>query len=135
MNNFKHSHITDQIIKAFYSVYNNLSHGFLEKIYENAMIIELKNLNISVVNQIPVKVFYNDVEVGNYHADLLVENKVIVELKSCESLCEEHEAQLTNYLRATEIEVGLLLNFGSTAQLKRKVYSNEFKKLNTSRII
>ncbi len=128
MNNFRHSDITDQIIKAFYTVYNTLGYGFLEKVYENAMIIELKKLVINAESQIPVKVYYDNKEVGNYYADLLVEKKVIVELKSSENLCEENEAQLLNYLRATEFEEGLLLNFGKTAQIKRKVFSNEFKK-------
>jgi GxxExxY protein len=127
MNNFKHSDITDQIIKAFYSVYNGLGYGFLEKVYENAMMIELNKIGFNVKNQAPIKVFYEEKEIGNYFADLLVEDKVIVELKSAENICEEHEAQLINYLRATKIEVGLLLNFGKSAQIKRKVFNNEYK--------
>ena len=128
MNNFKHSDITDQIIKAFYTVYNSLGYGFLEKVYENAMLIELDKIGIEAKSQVPVKVLYEGKEVGNYYADLLVEKMVIVELKSSEDLCEEHEAQLLNYLRATDVEVGLLLNFGKTAQIKRKVFNNEYKK-------
>jgi len=125
MNNFKHSDITDQIIKAFFTVYNSLGYGFLEKVYENAMLIELDKIGIEARSQVPVKVLYEGKEVGNYYADLLVEKMVIVELKSSEDLCEEHEAQLLNYLRATDVEVGLLLNFGKTAQIKRKVFNNE----------
>ena len=128
MNNFKHSDITDQIIKAFFTVYNSLGYGFLEKVYENAMLIELDKIAIEARSQVPVKVLYEGKEVGNYYADLLVEKMVIVELKSSEDLCEEHEAQLLNYLRATDVEVGLLLNFGKTAQIKRKVFNNEYKK-------
>ncbi len=128
MNNFKHSDITDQIIKAFFTVYNSLGYGFLEKVYENAMLIELDKIGIEARSQVPVKVLYEGKEVGNYYADLLVEKMVIVELKSSEDLCEEHEAQLLNYLRATDVEVGLLLNFGKTAQIKRKVFNNEYKK-------
>ena len=128
MNNFKDSDITDQIIKAFFTVYNSLGYGFLEKVYENAMLIELDKIGIEARSQVPVKVLYEGKEVGNYYADLLVEKMVIVELKSSEDLCEEHEAQLLNYLRATDVEVGLLLNFGKTAQIKRKVFNNEYKK-------
>ena len=128
MNNFKHSDITDQIIKAFFTVYNSLGYGFLEKVYENAMLIELDKIGIEARSQVPVKVLYEGKEVGNYYADLLVEKMVIVELKSSEDLCEEHEAQLLNYLRATDVAVGLLLNFGKTAQIKRKVFNNEYKK-------
>jgi len=125
MNNFKHSDITDQIIKAFFTVYNSLGYGFLEKVYENAMLIELDKIGIEARSQVPVKVLYEGKEVGNYYADLLVEKMVIVELKSSEDLCEEHEAQLLNYLRATDVEVGLLLNFGKKPTFKRKVFSKK----------
>jgi len=125
--NFKYSDITDKIIKAFYKVYNTLGYGFLEKIYENAMCIELEKTGLKYLKQHPIDVFYDDKQVGSYYADIIVENKVIIELKAAENICEEHEAQLTNYLRATEIEVGLLLNFGKEAQIKRKVFSREYK--------
>ncbi len=125
--NFKHSDLTDKIIKAFYKVYNTLGYGFLEKVYENAMSVELNKEGLQHSRQHPINVFYDDEQVGSYYADIIVEDKVIIELKAAEGLCEEHEAQLTNYLRATEIEVGLLLNFGKEPQLKRKVFSNEFK--------
>ena len=124
---YKHTEITEKIIKAFYTVYNKLGYGFLEKVYENSMMIELMKLGLSVKKQTPIKVFYEDQVVGNYFADLVVEELVIVELKAEGGLIEEHEAQLTNYLRAIEVEVGLLLSFGKTAQLKRKVFSNEYK--------
>ena len=127
--NFKHSDITDKIIKAFYNVYNKLGFGFLEKVYEHAMLIELRKMGVEVVNQYMIRVFYDGVEVGNYFADLFVENAVIVEIKAAEGLIEEHEAQLINYLKATNIEVGLLLNFGKKPSFKRKVFSNTYKTL------
>ena len=133
MNN-KHSNITELIIKAFYNVYNTLGYGFLEKVYENAMFLELKNLGLKVEKQTPIKVYYDEVEIGNYIADLVVENLVIVELKAGEGLLEEHEAQLINYLKATNIEVGLLMNFGKSAQFKRKIFDNTFKKITTPKI-
>lgn len=122
---FKHSEITEIIIKSFYKVYNKLGYGFLEKVYENAMYIELKNEGLFVEKQKPIKVFYNETEVGNYFADLVVNEFIIVELKASESLCEEHEYQLINYLKATEIEIGLLLNFGKTPKFKRKIFTNK----------
>ena len=125
--NYKHSEITDKIIQAFYTVYNALGYGFLEKVYENAMVIELTNMGLRVVAQYPIKVYYENHEVGFYFADLLVEDCVTVELKSAESISTEHEAQLINYLRATEIEIGLLMNFGKKAQFKKKAFSNDFK--------
>ncbi len=122
--NYKHSDITDKIIKCFYKVYNTLGYGFLEKVYENAMFLELRNLGLFVERQKQIKVYYESEKVGEYFADLIVSKAVIVELKAVESLCEEHEYQLINYLKATEIEVGLLLNFGKNSELKRKVFSN-----------
>ena len=122
-----HENITKKIIEAYYKVYNSLGYGFLEKVYENALKIELKRTNLRVDQQKNVKVFYNEFEVGDYFADLIVEDLVIVELKAAESLCEEHEAQLINYLKATTLEVGLLLNFGKKAEFKRKVFSNDRK--------
>jgi GxxExxY protein len=123
-DNYKHSDITEKIIKAFYKVYNSLGYGFLENVYENAMHIELKELGFNVTKQEAIKVYYNELVVGSYFADLCIENKVIIELKATENLREEHEFQLINYLKATEIEVGLLLNFGKKPEVKRKVYSN-----------
>lgn len=124
IDNYKHSEITEKIIKAFYKVYNALGYGFLEKVYENAMFMELESMGLSVEKQKQIQVYYEGKEVGQYFADLVVEGNVIVELKAAESLCEEHEFQLVNYLKATEVEVGLLLNFGKKPELKRKVFSN-----------
>ncbi len=122
--NYKHTDITEKIIKAFYIVYNTLGFGFLEKVYENAMFIELRNMGLFVEKQRRVKVFYEGQEVGDYFADLIVDEKVIIELKASEALCEVHEFQLINYLKATEIEVSLLLNFGKKPEFKRKIFTN-----------
>jgi GxxExxY protein len=127
IDNFLHSDITSKIIKAYYTVFNKLSYGFLEKVYENALIIELKKAGLQCEAQIPISVYYGKIEVGFYIADIIVDQKVIIEVKAAESLCEEHEAQLVNYLRATDLEVGLLLNFGKQAEFKRKVFSQEYK--------
>jgi len=125
--NYKHSDLTGLIIKAYYTVYNKLGYGFLEKVYENAMKVELQKQNFSCKSQYQIEVHYDEVKVGFYIADIVVNDTVIIEIKAAEALCEEHEAQLTNYLRATEIEVGLLLNFGKKADFKRKVFSKEYK--------
>lgn len=120
-----HSETTDLILKAYFNVYNTLGYGFLEKVYENALIIELKNMGLKAQRQVPVKVYYQEQMVGDYYADIIVEDQVIIELKAAEALCEEHEYQLINYLKATNIEVGLLLNFGKKPQFSRKVFTNK----------
>ncbi len=125
--NYLHSEITSLIIKAFYKVYNTLGHGFLEKVYENSMAIELKKMGLGVSQQVKIDVFYDGEKVGNYFADLVVEEKIIIELKTTEALITEHEAQLVNYLKATPMEVGLLLNFGEKPQHKRRVLTNNYK--------
>ena len=132
MNNYLHSEITEKIIGAFYEVYNKLGYGFLEKVYENALLIEFRKRRLVCSPQLPIKVFYDNLQVGYYLADIVVDDKVIVEIKAAESLSEEHEAQLTNYLRASNIEVGMLLNFGKKAAYKRKVFSSQYKNHNPS---
>ena len=127
-DNYLHTDLTDLIIKGFYAVYNKLGYGFLEKVYENAMLVELKKSQLDCKPQAQIEVFYENIKVGFYIADIIVNEKVIVEIKAAENMCEEHEAQLTNYLKATTIEVGLLLNFGKKPQIKRKVYSAEYKR-------
>ena len=124
----KHEEITAKIIKAFYNVYNKLGYGFLEKVYERAFVFELRKFGLYCESQYPIKVKYDGELVGDYFADIIVGGCVIIEIKAAESLCEEHELQLINYLKATSIEVGLLLNFGSRPQLKRKIFDNNFKK-------
>lgn len=119
--------ITEKIIQAFYNVYNELGFGFLEKVYENALCIELQSMGICCEKQKQIKVFYYNKIVGEYFADIIVEGVVIVELKAAKSLCEEHELQLVNYLKATEKEVGLLLNFGRKPEFKRKIFTNDLK--------
>lgn len=120
-----HKETTDKIIKAFYKVYNTLGYGFLERVYENALMIELQNSGLNVQKQVGINVFYEQQLVGKYYADLVVEDSVIIELKAAESICSEHEYQLINYLKATEIEIGLLLNFGKKPEFKRKIYTNK----------
>lgn len=123
----RESALTDKIIKAFYNVYNDLGYGFLEKVYENAMVIELQEAGLEVVPQARIHVYFHGQVVGNYDADLLVADTVIVELKAARALAKEHEAQLLNYLKSTPYEIGLLLNFGPRPQIKRKVFDNERK--------
>ena len=122
-----HDNLTEKILCAFYNVYNNLGHGFLERVYENALVIELIKYDLRVNQQESVRVFYDKEPVGVYVADLVVNGLVIVELKAAEALRSEHFAQLTNYLRATDKEVGLLLNFGKTPEFKRLVVGNDSK--------
>jgi len=124
---FKHTDVTELIIKAFYTVYNTLGYGFLEKVYQNALAIELHKLGLEVIQQARIAVYYDGQVVGEYFADLLVAGVVIVELKAVKRLLEEHEAQLLNYLKATPYEVGLLLNFGPKAEIKRKAFDNSRK--------
>jgi GxxExxY protein len=126
-NNYLHSEITDLIIKAFYNVYNKIGYGFLERVYENAMMIELSRLGLKAEKQKQLKVFYDEFEIGAYFADIIVNDIVIVELKAAEAICPEHEAQLVNYLKATDIEVGLVLNFGKEPKFNRRVLTSEFK--------
>jgi GxxExxY protein len=123
----KYEDITSRVIKTYYQVYNDLGHGFLEKVYQNAFFIALKDEGFQVEAQKGIKVLFRGVEVGQYFADLIVDAKVIIELKSVDAFSEEHKAQLVNYLRATNMEVGLLFNFGKTPSFFRKVYDNDLK--------
>lgn len=131
-DNYKYSDITEVIIKAFFNVYNKLGYGFLEKVYENSMMIELKKFGLNCEKQRQINIFYDDQNVGEYFTDILVNDCIIIELKAAESLCEEHECQLVNYLKASSVEVGMLLNFGKKPQFKRKVFTSEYKNLNKS---
>ncbi|MFM1876323.1 MAG: hypothetical protein RL266_2060 [Bacteroidota bacterium] len=124
MTDLQHSEITGSILECFFKVYNSLGYGFLEKVYERALIIELRLAGLECSVQYPIKVYYEGEIVGDYFADIMVEGKVILELKAADTLCEEHEFQLINYLKATDVEVGLLLNFGKKPQFKRKAFSN-----------
>ena len=128
---YLHKDITQKIIKAFYNVYNTLGYGFLEKVYHNALLIELSKMGFSCHSEFPIDVYYEGSNVGKYFADIIVEGKVIIEITAKEAICEEHEYQLINYLKATDIEIGLLLNFGKNPELKRKIFTNDRKSLNT----
>lgn len=120
-----HRDLTEKIIGIFYKVYNELGYGFLEKVYHNAMCLELSKNNLQFEKEKKINVFYDNEVVGEYYADLLIENKVIVEIKAAELLKEEFEYQLVNYLKATKIQVGLILNFGKKAEIKRKIFNKE----------
>jgi GxxExxY protein len=122
-----HEELTDVIIKTFYEVYNELGHGFLEKVYQNSLYLELKNKGYNVEAQKRINVYYKGTEVGEYFADLIVENAVILELKAADCIITDFENQILNYLRATDCEVGLLLNFGKKPEFKRKIYENNRK--------
>ena len=128
MEEYKHKDITEKIIQAFYSVYNELGYGFLENVYQNALCYELMNIGLSVEQQINIDVYYKTHIVGKYKADIIVDDLVIIELKAVEYLVDEHSNQLINYLKATNKEVGLLLNFGKKAEISRKAYENSRKK-------
>ena len=119
-----HQQLTDAIIKTFYEVYNELGYGFLEKVYQNAMYLELKSKGYQVEAQKKIKVYYKGIEVGDYYADLIINNLVILELKAVDYIVKEYENQILNYLRSTECEVGLLLNFGKKPEFKRKIFEN-----------
>lgn len=124
MNTYKYHKLTRKIIKGYYEVYNELGTGFLESIYEKAMLMVLKDdFDLDVVAQKPVKVQFRNRVVGNYQTDLLVQNKVLVELKAVSKLLPGHKAQLINYLKATDIELGLLMNFGDKPEFKRFIFN------------
>ncbi|TRX40498.1 GxxExxY protein [Flavobacterium restrictum] len=127
MVHLMHKSITDAVLKVYYEVYNELGYGFLEKVYQNAMYFQLKSLGYRVEAQKQIKVYYKKQLVGEYYSDLLVEEKVIVELKATEILLNVRLAQLMNYLKATPIEVGMLLNFGEEPEFKRVIYTNDRK--------
>ena len=120
--------ITEKIIKSFYAVYNELGFGFLEKVYQTALLTELTHSGMTCESQKRIKVHYKGLEIGEYYPDIIVNNQVILELKAAESLILEHEYQLINYLKATEIEIGLLLNFGKKPEFRRKIFANERKR-------
>ncbi|SFE51875.1 GxxExxY protein [Thermoflexibacter ruber] len=128
MEKLLHQEITDAIIKTYYDVCNELGYGFLEKVYQNSMYLELKHRGFQMEAQKQIKVYYKGIEVGEYYADLVVNGVIILELKASEVLVYENELQLLNYLRATDKEVGLLLNFGKKAEFKRLIFTNDRKR-------
>ena len=125
----KHSDLTEKIIGIFYDVYNELGHGFLESTYAEALVVALVESGLSTACEVPVPVWFRGKKVGQYYADLIVEGVVLLELKAARTLDAAHEAQLLHYLRATEVEVGLLLNFGLRPQFRRLLFYNERKKI------
>ncbi|TPG45067.1 GxxExxY protein [Flavobacterium pectinovorum] len=122
-----HQELTDVIIKTFYEVYNELGYGFLEKVYQNSLYLELKSKGLKVEAQRKINVYYKGIEVGQYYADLIVEDLVILELKAADCIVAAFENQILNYLRGTNCEVGLLLNFGKKPEFKRKIFENSKK--------
>ena len=124
---YKHSKLTEEIIGAYFTVYNALGYGFLEKVYANALKLELERRGLKVKQEFPIVVRYLGQVVGEYYTDLLINDFVIVEIKATKILLQEHEAQLLNYLKATPYEVGLLLNFGPKPEQKRRSFDNNRK--------
>ena len=121
----KHSELTSKIIECAYKVHNTLGFGFLEIVYQNALLIELIKAGLKAEKEKAIKIFYEDQLVGDYIADIIVEGKVILELKAVKEIHAAHEAQLVNYLKATGIEVGLLINFGESVEIKRKILDRQ----------
>ena len=119
---YPYEDITHAIIGVFYDVYNDLGPGFLEKVYENALLVELNTRGLKAHSQCPVSVQYKGHTVGEYIADIIVGDNIICEVKAIQKLRPEHEAQLLNYLKATGIKVGLLLNFGPKPQVMRRIF-------------
>ena len=129
LHNFKHSDLTSEIIKAAYYVYEYHGFGHLESVYQNSLAICLRKRGFKVTIQQAITVYFETEVVGNFKADLVANNMVIIEIKAVEKIHPKHEVQLVNYLKSTEIEVGLLINFGEELKVKRKVFNNELKRL------
>lgn len=122
-----HNELTSLILKTYYEVYNELGYGFLEKVYQNALLIELKSKGLQVTPNKKIKVYYKGENVGDYYADIIVNDTVILELKAAEYIIDQFENQLLNYLKGTNCEIGLLLNFGKKPEFRRKIYENKRK--------
>jgi GxxExxY protein len=123
----KHSELTGKILGAFFKVHQELGYGFSEKVYENSLVILLEEMGLKTEPQMELPVYFHGQKVGEYKADIIVNDVVLLELKAADKIVEDHASQLLNYLKATKIEVGLVLNFGRTAEFRRKVYDNERK--------
>lgn len=133
-SNYKHSDLTQTIIGVFYDVYNELGFGFLESVYRKALKLSLEAKGLKVEAEVPVPVFFRGTNVGDFRADLVVSQLVLLELKTAETIAIAHEAQLLNYLRATTLEVGLILNFGPKAQVRRLLFDNVRKQIRSHRM-
>jgi GxxExxY protein len=129
LSSLKHSELTDKIIGVFYDVYNELGYGFLESTYGEALSVALEESGLSIARETSVPVWFRGKKVGQYYADMIVERLILLELKAARTLESAHEAQLLHYLRATDIEVGLLLNFGLRPQFRRLLFDNARKKI------
>ena len=116
------SELCSLVIKSYYNVYNTLGYGFIKEVYVNALAVELDKLKLVYEKQRPITVFYNNVNVGEFSVDLLIEGEILVEIKVADELDNEDEQQLFNHLKATGTEIGLLLNFGKKPEFKRKLY-------------
>jgi len=121
----KYEDITETIIGCAFAIHNELGFGFLEKVYKNALIIELNNSGLKTESEFSIKVKYKNNIVGDYIADIIVNNCVIIEVKAIKELAQIHEVQLVNYLKATGIEIGLLINFGKSVDIKRKMMNTD----------
>lgn len=124
----KHAGLSSDIIQCFYEVYNELGRGYLESVYQNAMMVRFREKFIPAEKEKNIDVYFHEQIVGKFRADIVVDNRIIIEIKAVKAIIEEHEAQLLNYMRSTDIEVGLILNFGDEAKFSRKVYDNDRKK-------
>jgi len=124
---FKHRELSKKIIGVFYEVYNELGHGFIESVYHKSMVIALKTAGLEVRSPVVIPVFFRNHRIGDFEGDVLVDGSILLELKAVRTLDSSHQAQLLNYLRATDIEVGLLLNFGVKPEFKRLVFDNQRK--------
>lgn len=132
MSPLAHEEITEKVIGIFYDVYNELGHGFLEAVYRESMVVALRQARLNVEKEVLLPVYFRGVTVGEYRADLVVENKVVVELKTARAIDSTHEAQTLHYLKSTDMEIALLFNFGIKAQFRRLIFSNENKKARTA---
>ena len=118
----KHSELSKKIIAAAYAVHKELGYGFVEKVYKNALAIELQERGIKSAVEVPLKVLYHEKVVGDYFADMIVDDKIIIEVKAVSDLEPAHEVQLVNYLKATGLQIGLLINFGKSVKVKRRIF-------------
>ena len=124
---FKHRETSQKVIGIFYSVYNELGYGFIESVYHKSMVVALNSEGVKVCSPVEVPVWFRGHQVGDFEGDILVDNSVLLELKAARTLDSSHQAQILNYLRATDIEVGLLLNFGTKPEFKRLIFDNQRK--------
>ena len=128
-SSYKHSELTDAIIGVFYEVYNELGFGFLESVYQKALCMALIQKGLRVESEVATSVFFRGEKVGDFRADLIVNQIVLLELKTAEKIVRAHEAQVLNYLRSTTLELGLILNFGPQPQIRGLVLDNARKPL------